>query len=158
MFWQSKFTEQILDHYATHMELVDTININFAGVASERPPATLTSDVSEDILLFGATVNFSNAGVLVRITADTPKYEWMADALALPQDTPINAIAGIFSQAQPILMLAQPFFLKKHGRLRMQFTNSAAGPTTGGLITWRGLRLTNPHSGDGWNYDIGFRP
>lgn len=158
MWWQSKFTEQILDHYRTHMELVDTIDINFTGVAGERPPACMTSDISEDIILCGVTVDFSNAGVLVKITSDTPKYEWMADALALPQDTPINALAGIFSQSQPVLPLVQPFFLKKHGRLRMQFQNAAANQITGGLITWRGLRLTNPHSGDGWNYDIGFRP
>jgi hypothetical protein len=75
-----------------------------------------------------------------------------------PLDTPINAVAGIFSQASPILQLVQPFFLKKQSRLEMQFTNSPAAPTTGGLITARGLRLTNPYNGDGWNYDIGFRP
>lgn len=138
--------------------MIDTININFTGVANERPPAALTSDVPEDILLFGAIVDFSNAGALVRISSQSPAYEWMADTLAVPQDTPINAIAGIFSQASPILQLVQPFFLKKNGRLRMQFTNSAVGPTTGGLWTWRGLRLTNPYNGIGWDYDIGFRP
>lgn len=141
------------------MELVDTQDINFAGVASERPPAALTSDVSEDIVIFGFTVDFSNAGVLVRIRSITPNYQWMTRGDDQPpQDTPINAIAGIFSQASPILQLVQPFFLKKQARLEMQFTNSAAAPTTGGLITARGLRLTNPHNGTGWDYDIGFRP
>ena len=159
MFEYSKFTQQILDHYRTHMELIDTQNVNFTGVASERPPAALTSDVSEDIILFGATVSFSNAGALVRIRAITPNYQWMTRGNdEPPQDTPINAIAGIFSQASPILQLVQPFFLKKQSRLEMQFTNSAAAPTTGGLITWRGLRLTNPYNGIGWDYDIGFRP
>jgi hypothetical protein len=159
MFEYSKFTQQILDHYRTHMELVDTQDINFTGVASERPPAALTSDVSEDIIIFGFTVDFSNAGVLVRIRSITPNYQWMTRGDDQPpQDTPINAIAGIFSQASPILQLVQPFFLKKQSRLEMQFTNSAAGATTGGLITARGLRLTNPYNGFGWDYDIGFKP
>lgn len=140
------------------MELVDTKDINFAGVANERPPAVSTSEVPEDILLFGATVDFSNAGVLVSIESISPAYKWMTTPDQAIQDTPINAIAGIFSQASPILQLVQPFFLKKNGRLSMQFQNSAVGPTTGGLITWRGLRLTNPHNGTGWSYDIGFRP
>jgi hypothetical protein len=158
MFEYSKFTQQILDHYRTHMELIDTVDINFTGVVNERPPAVLTSDVSEDIILFGATVDFSNAGALVSIESISPNYRWMAASDIALQDTPINAVAGIFSQASPILQLVQPFFLKKNGRLRMQFTNSAAAATTGGLWTWRGLRLTNPYNGDGWNYDIGFRP
>jgi hypothetical protein len=119
----------------------------------------LTSDVSEDIIIFGFTVDFSNAGVLVRIRSIPPNYQWMTRGDDQPpQDTPINAIAGIFSQASPILQLVQPFFLKKQSRLEMQFTNSAAGATTGGLITARGLRLTNPYNGFGWDYDIGFKP
>ena len=159
MFEYSKFTQQILDHYRTHMELIDTININFTGVVNEKPPATTTSEVSEDIILFGAQVNFSNAGVLVNIKSITPSYKWMAPSEDVPpQDTPVNAIAGIFSQASPILQLVQPFFLKRQGRLEMQFTNSAAAATTGGLWTWRGLRLTNPYNGDGWDYSIGFKP
>lgn len=142
------------------MELVDTVQIPFTGVASERPPATVTSEVSEDIILFGAQVNFSNAGVLVNIRSITPNYKWTAPSEDVPpQDTPVNAIAGIFSQASPILQLVQPFFLKKQGRLEMQFTNAAAGPeTVTRLWTWRGLRLTNPYNGDGWDYSIGFRP
>lgn len=141
------------------MELIDTIQIGFTGVANERPPIVNTSEVSEDILLVAAAVNFSNAGVLVRIESITPRYEWMAISEDIPpQDTPVNSIAGIFSQSLPILPLAQPFFLKKQARLRMQFTNAAVSPVTGGLWTWRGLRLTNPIVGDGWDYSIGFRP
>lgn len=159
MFELSKYTEQILDHYRTHLELIDTVNINFTGVANERPPAVTTSEVSEDIILFGATVNFSNAGVLVKIKSITPQYQWMASSEDVPaQDTPVNAIAGIFSQASPILQFVQPFFLKRQGRLEMQFTNAAASPVTGGLWTLRGLRLSNPIVGDGWDYSIGFRP
>lgn len=159
MFWLNKQTQQILDYYRTHMELIDTININFTGVANEKPPAALTSDISEDVLLFAAAVNFSNAGVLVRIKSTTPQYQWMAISEDNPpQDTPVNAIAGIFSQSMPVLPLVQPFFLQKQGRLEMQFTNAAAAPVTGGLWTWRGLRLTNPINGTGWDYSIGFRP
>ena len=61
------FITNILRRYATHLELVDTILMNLTGVANERPVPVFTHEVSEDILLYGATVNFSNAGVLVRI-------------------------------------------------------------------------------------------
>ena len=71
-----------------------------------------------------------------------------------PQDTPVNAIAGVFSQAMPILPLIRPFFVKRQGRLSMQFTNAAAAPVTGGLWTWRGLKLVNPIDG-GWDYSLG---
>lgn len=160
MFELSKFTQQILDHYRTHLELIDTIQIPFTGLASERPPPVPSSEVSEDILLFGAQVNFSNAGVFVEISSQTPKYKWNAISEDVPaQDTPVNAMAGIFSQASPILQLIQPFFLKKQARLYHQFTNSAAGPEAATrLWTWRGLRLSNPIDGFGWDYSIGFRP
>lgn len=137
------------------MPLIDTVPIGFTGVANERPAPVSTNETSEDVLLFGATVNFSNAGVLIRIRSVSPQYEWMADISPTPQDTPVNAIAGVFSQAMPILPLIAPFFLMKQGKLQMQFTNAAAAPITGGLLTWRGLRLSNPIDG-GWSYTMGF--
>lgn len=159
MLFFTKYVYQILDRYHTHLELIDTIPIGFTGVASERPASVFTNEVSEDVLYFAAAVSFSNAGAFVRIKSISPQYDWMADDSAIPQDTPINAIAGVFSQALPILPLVQPFFVKKQGRLQMQFTNSAAAPTTGGLWTWRALRLTNPITdarGIGWDYSLGF--
>lgn len=157
IYFFTKYIYQILDRYRTHLELIDTIPIGFTGAAGERPAAVFTNEVSEDVLYFAAAVNFSNAAVLVRIRSVSPQYEWMADDANPPQDTPVNAIAGVFSQALPILPLIQPFFLKKQGRLQMQFTNSAAGPVTGGLWTWRALRLTNPIDGFGWDYSIGVK-
>jgi len=159
MLFFTKYVYQILDRYQTHLELIDTIPIGLTGVANERVAPVLTNEVSEDVLYFAAAVNFSNAGVLVRIQSVSPQYEWMANDDPTPQDTPVNAIAGVFSQALPILPLVQPFFVKKQGRLRMTFTNSAAAPTTGGLWTWRALRLTNPITdqyGTGWDYGMGF--
>jgi hypothetical protein len=155
MYYFTKYVYQILDRYRSHLELVDTIPIGFTGVANERPAPVFTNDISEDLLYFAAAVNFSNAGALVRIRSISPQYEWMADDQATPQDTPVNALAGIFSQALPNLPLIQPFFVKAQGRLQMSFTNSAAAPTTGGLWTWRALRLTNPING-GWDYSLGF--
>jgi hypothetical protein len=155
MYYFTKYIYHILDFYGTHLELIDTIPIGFTGVASERPAPVFTNEISEDALYFAATVNFSNAAALVRIRSISPQYEWMADDAATPQDTPINAIAGVFSQSLPVLPLIQPFFLKKQGHLQMQFTNSPAAPTTGGLWTWRALRLTNPRNGTGWDYSMG---
>lgn len=159
MFFFTRYVYQILDRYMTHLELIDTIPIGFTAVAEERPAPVFTNEVSEDVLYFAAAVNFSNAEVLVRIQSISPQYEWMANDDETPQDTPVNALAGVFSQALPILPLVQPFFLKKQGRLRMQFTNATTTPVTGGLWTWRALRLTNPivdNRGSGWNYAMGF--
>jgi hypothetical protein len=157
MYFFTKYVYSILDHYQTHLELIDTIPIGFTGTGSERPAPVFTNEVSEDVLYFAAAVNFSNAAVLVRIRSISPQYEWMSNDDATPQDTPVNALAGIFSQNMPVLPLVQPFFIKKQGRLQMQFTNAPGGstPITGGLWTWRALRLTNPING-GWDYSLGF--
>lgn len=155
MYNFDKYTQQIMDRYRTNLELIDTIAIGFTGVAGERPAPIFTNVTSEDALYFGLTVNFNNAGVLIRLRTISPQYDWMADDSPIPQDTPINALAGIFSQALPVLPLVRPFFIKKQGRLQMQWTNAASSPITGGLITYRALRLTNPING-GWDYSVGF--
>ena len=158
MYYFTPYTYRIMGFYQTHLPYEDTIAINFTGVAGQRPAPVFTTVVTEDILLFSASVNFSNAGVLVRIKGTNPPYEWMADDTANPQDVPVNAIAGIFSQALPNLPLIQPYFIKKQGRLSLQFTNDTVAPITGGLFTWRGMRLTNPIQGDGWDYSLGILP
>lgn len=155
MYFFTKYVYQILDRYATHLELIDTIPLGFTGVAGEKPAPVFTNEVSEDVLYFAATVNFQNAGVLVRIRSVSPQYDWMANNDQTPQDTPVPAIAGFYNQVLPIIPLVQPFFVKKQGRLTMQFTNDTVAPITGGLWTWRALRLTNAISG-GWDYSLGF--
>jgi len=158
MFWFSPFTIKILSYYRTILELVDTIPMGFTGALGERPPIVPSNEISEDALYFAAAVNFNLSTPLVRIKSNSPQYDWMADDNATPQDTPINAIAGVFSQALPVLPLIQPFFVKKQGRLQHQFTNAVApeAAVTGGLWTWRGLRLSNPYDGFGWDYSIGY--
>jgi len=160
MYFFTKYVYQILDRYATHLELIDTISIGFTGVANERPPIVFTNEISEDVLFFAATVNFNNPAVLVRIRSVSPQYEWMSNDNPTPQDTPVNALAGVSGQVLPVLPLVQPFFVRRQGRLALQFTNSALIPSqlipvTGGLWTWRALRLTNPING-GWDYSVGF--
>lgn len=151
----TKYVYRILDLYRTHLELVDTIAIGFAGTTSEKS-TVFTNEVSEDVLLFSAGIDFSNAQVTVRIRSQSPQYDWMANDDPIPIDTPVNSLAGVFSQVMPNLPLIQPYFLKKQGRLQMTFTNGATVATTGGNWTWRGLRLTNPLNGSGWDYSMGF--
>jgi hypothetical protein len=155
MFFFTKYVYQILDRYRTHLELIDTIPIGFTGVAGQRVAPVYTNEQSEDALYFAASVDFSPSGALVRIRSVSPQYEWMADDAALPQDTPVAAIAGVSTAVMPILPLIQPFFVQRQGRLQMQFTNSVGAPITGGTWTWRALRLTEPING-GWNYNVGF--
>lgn len=154
MYFFTKYTYRILDRYQNHLEFIDTIPIGFTGVAGQRVAPVFTNETSNDVLYFAAAVNFNNAGVLVRIKSVSPQYEWMANDDPTPQDTPVNALAGVFSQAMPVLPLIQPFFLKAQGRLQMQFTNDASVPITGGLWTWRVLRLSDPING-GWDYSMG---
>lgn len=151
----TKYVYRILDLYRVHLELVDTVAIGFAGNASEKS-VVFTNEISEDCLLFSASIDFVNAAATVRIQSLSPQYQWMSNDDPTPVDTPVNAVAGIFSQVSPNLPLVQPYFLKRQGRLQMSFTNSPAAPTTGGNWTWRGLRLTQPLNGTGWDYSMGF--
>ena len=155
MYFFTEYTKKILNLYRNHLIFFDTIPIGFAGVANERPAPSANNEVSEDVLYFGGELSFSNAGVLVRIKAISPQYEWMVNDDATPQDTPANAVFGVFSQALPIIPWVSPFFIKKQGRLQLQWTNSAAAATTGGFVTLHGLRLTNPVNGTGWDYGMG---
>lgn len=111
-----------------------------------------TNTVDSDTLFFAVNVNFTNANVLIRIQSISPQYQWMSNQQSTPQDTPIGAVAGLSSQVMPLLPLISPFFVKRQGRLQMQFTNSAAAATTGGVITWRMLKLVDPIDGVGWDY------
>jgi hypothetical protein len=155
MYFFTEYTKKILNLYRNHLIFFDTIPIGFTGVANERPAPSANNEVSEDVLYFGGELSFSNAGVLVRIRSISPQYEWMVNDDATPQDTPANAVFGVFSQALPIIPWVSPFFVKKQGRLQLQWTNSAAGPTTGGFVTLHGLRLTNPVNSTGWDYGMG---
>lgn len=156
MYWYNKYTKEILSRYREHLEFIDSLQTGFTGVASERPAPVSTNEVSVDALYYGAFVNFNNQAALVRITGISPHYQWMVNHDPVPQDTPIPAVAGIFTQIMPVLSLMRPFFVKAQGRLLHQFTNSAAAPTTGGTWVWRALKLIDPIDG-GWDYPKGFR-
>src|SRR5215475_14808046 len=94
----TQFVLTILSKYMTHLELIDTIPLGFSGLTAEKPAPVFTHQISEDAVYFGATVDFLNPEVLVRIRSISPQYEWMANADPTPQDTPVNADAGVFSQ------------------------------------------------------------
>jgi len=157
MYYFNKYTLAILDRYLVHTELIDSLPIAFTGTASEKPAPVFTTEVNADTLIWAGNVNFSNANALVRIKSISPQYEWMSNNDPIPQDTPLGAVFGVSTQALPVLPLVMPFFLKANGRLQMQFTNSAAAATTGGVVTWRLLKLTMPIKdslGVGWDYGM----
>lgn len=157
MYNFSKYTYQILDRYRTHLVLFDSFAIGFTGTASERLAPVYSDTVDADTLYFAAHVNFTNANALVRIQSQSPQYIWMANQSAVPQDTPISAVAGISTQALPMLPLIVPFFVASQGRLQHIFTNSATSATTGGIWTWAMVKLVDPIDG-GWAYSLGFKP
>jgi hypothetical protein len=156
MYRFNKYTKHILSFYREHLEFIDQLQTGFTGVASERPAPVLTNEVSVDTLYFGAFVNFTNLAALVRISALSPQYQWMSNHDPVPQDTPIHAVAASGIQFAIIQPLMTAFFVKAQGRLLHQFTNSAADETTGGIWTWRALKLIDPING-GWNYDRGWQ-
>ena len=161
MYYFTKYTYQILDCYRTHLELIDTVFIGFTGVASEIPPAQYTHAQSEDMLFFAASVDFTATDVGVRIRSISPQYEWMANDDPIPLFSPIGAVAGIATQALPVLPLISPFFVSKNGKLQHSFQNSVATPVTDGQVTWRMLRLSDPiqqaDGSYGWSYKLGFK-
>lgn len=156
MWFYTDHIYKILSFYKTHLLFFDTVPIGFTGTVNERPAASTTNEIAEDALYFGGELSFSNSGVFVRIQSLNPQYQWMVNDDPTPQDTPANAVFGVFSQSLPVIPWVAPFFVKRQGKLQMQWTNSAAAATTGGFVTLHGLRLTNPVNGIGWNYDIGF--
>ena len=153
MYTFNKYVERILDKYRSHQELVDAIPINFTGTASEKPPPIVTNSINDDVLYFAGAVNFTNNNVLVRIKSKSPQYEWMANVQAIPQDAPVGSVFGLSTQNMPVLPLIMPFFVKANGLLQMTFTNAATSAVTGGVVTWRALRLSDPIDG-GWNYGL----
>jgi len=161
MYYYNDFTNAILKRYGTHLELIDSQPIAFTTTANEKVPPFFTTEVNADTLVFAFNVNFINANVLVRIKSISPQYEWMQNNDPVPQDTPIGAVAGVSSQALPVLPLVMPFFLLANGRLQFQFTNSASNPTApGAVITTRMLKLVDPLQNSdgtcGWNDGLGW--
>lgn len=153
MYYFNEFTNRILRCYGNWLELPDSVPIGYTGVASERPAPVNSNEVDTDSLIFGFNVNFvAPAGCLIRIRSISPQYEWMANTQAVPQDTPLQAIAGVSTQVMPVLPLVMPFFLKANGKLEMRFTNDGTSPVTDGIITLRRLKLVLPING-GWNPD-----
>jgi len=156
MYFFNEYTLKQLSKYENHLELIDSIPVGFTGVASQVQAPVYSNEVDADSLIFAIGVSWSSASAdaLVRIRSISPQYEWMANNQAVPQLTPIGAIAGFSDQVMPVLPLVMPFFLKANGRLEFRFVNSAAAAITGGVITLRRLKLTLPIDG-GWNYGQG---
>lgn len=130
-----EYVQRILSQYTKFSPLKLTTFIGFSGVASQQV-SVFTPQVDADAFLFGANVDFSNAGVTLKITDTASGYIWNPVTA-----TPIVAVAGVTTQVSPILPMICPTLLSRQSKLQMDFTNSPAGPTTGGNITWDGLKL-----------------
>lgn len=135
------YIQSILGKYKQYLELDLTTPIGFDGVTASQRLTVFTPNVDSDALLFGANVDFSNSSVTVKITDVASGYVWTLSTTGL--FTPIVAIAGVTTQNTPVLPLVCPFFLSRQSKLQMDFVNSAAALTTGGNITWRGIKLLN---------------
>jgi hypothetical protein len=131
-----KFVESILSQYSRYLPLKLTTSIGFDGTTASQRVTVFTPQIDADALLFGANVDFSNTAVTAKITDTASGYVWNPVSA-----TPIVAIAGVTTQVSPILPLVCPFFLSRQSKLQMDFVNSPTSLTTGGNITWDGLKL-----------------
>lgn len=131
-----EFVKAIISQYAKYLPLKLTTSIGFDGTTPSQRLTVFTPQIDADALLFGANVDFSNTGVTVKITDTATGYVWNPVSA-----TPIVAIAGVTTQVSPILPLVCPFFLSRQSKLQLDFVNSASSMTTGGNITWDGLKL-----------------
>ena len=138
-----KYVDGILSNYPRHQPLLVSIAIGFPGVASERV-TVFTPQIDADALLFAANVDFSNSNVSLRVTDTQSGDVWNAlqsNSGTTISGTPIGAVAGIQTQVMPLLPLVCPFFLSRQSKLQLDFQNSASSMTTGGNITFTGIKL-----------------
>jgi hypothetical protein len=137
------WVKNIINKYRDFKPQYLTTAIGFTAVASEMRPV-FSPAIDADCLIFGFNVDFSNAGVTLKITDTSSGYVWnvlqptVGQAI---QGSPIVAIAGITTQVMPVLRLICPFFLSRQSKLQYDFQNSAAGPTTGGNISAVAIKL-----------------
>jgi len=131
-----EFVKGIIGQYSRYVPLKLTTAIGFDGAIVSQQKTVFSPQIDADALLFGANVDFSNTNVTVKITDTASGYVWNPVSA-----TPIVAVAGVTTQVSPILPLVCPFFLSRQSKLQMDFTNSATALTTGGNITWDGLKL-----------------
>lgn len=137
------YIDNTLKQYPRFQPLLISVAIGFPGVASERV-TVFTPQIDADALIFGANVDFSNANVVLRITDTQSGYVWNAlqsNAGTTISGTPITAIAGIQTQVMPVLPFVCPFFLSRQSKLQLDWQNSASAMTTGGNITFTGVKL-----------------
>lgn len=137
--YQSVFNDYlkgIISKYKNFLEVDLTTSIGFDGATASQRLTVFTPQIDSDAILFGANVDFTNVNVTVKITDSASGYVWNPNS-----QTPIHAVAGAAAQTMPVLALSCPFFLSRQSKLEMNFVNSATSLTTGGNITWRGVKL-----------------
>jgi hypothetical protein len=131
----SQYALDIIKQYRQKVPILLKVSIGFTGVVNEQPGLVYTPEVGDgDILLLDANVDFSNSGVLVQV-ADSNGYFWSKERV------PISAVAGFQTQVTPCLPLPIEYLLLKKHTLQLDFRNSPSSATTGGNITFRGIKL-----------------
>lgn len=138
------YVRNVLGKYRNYLPLYLTCPIGFDGATASQRVTVFTPAVDADALLFGANVDFSNPLVNLKITDTASGYVWsiiQTISGSTLSGTPITAIAGVTTQALPILPLVVPFFLSRQSKLQLDFQNSATSLTTNGNITWVALKL-----------------
>ena len=128
---------RLLDKYNEHWPIFLEKDIPFTAVADEQVDVVLDT-VDYDVILVGASVNFSNSNVLCRIS-DTAKQYFFNQRFM-----PITSLAGVSSQVSPVLALPAPYLLDRQSRVQIEFQNSASSPSAStSKIVLHGIRVRN---------------
>lgn len=131
----SDYAKAIIQQYRQKVPILLKVSIGFTGTLNETPGLVYTPEIGDgDVLLLDANVDFSNSGVLVQIS-DSNGYFWSKDRV------PITAVAGIQTQVTPCLPLPIEYLLLRKHTLQLDFKNGPSSATTGGNITFRGIKL-----------------
>jgi len=137
-------------NFTVRLPFFDSINVGTllapTGSSLQRDLRTKTqyvfysSPVSDpvEIWAIGWTPNSNLDKVKVQITNTNDSDIWMPLI-----STPINAIAGVLTQAEPLLPLAEPYVLAPFGRLQLFFQKIGADSISNTVITLAGVRLVS---------------
>lgn len=128
---------KLLEAYNEHLPLLLEKDIPFTATASEEVSVSFDS-VDYDVILVGASVNFSNSNVLCRISDTAKQYFFNQNMM------PITALAGVSTQVSPVLALPAPYKLDRQSRVQVEFKNSASSPSAStAKIVLHGIRVRN---------------
>jgi hypothetical protein len=139
----------IMDGYTDHRVVYLNVPTNLTNTVREEQ-TVITDAFKNDVLIIGAHIEIGSVSngdfgqqVLLNVQDMTTGLMW---SIPSPLDaSPAVSYGGSQLNPMPFLKLPEAFFLKANTRLRHQW--KVLGLATGGQLTWIGIQLFNPKTG-----------